>query len=71
MVKHKVKVMIGIVAGLFLFEITGFADKRKKFHCEKEENGKIVDLVKVKSRKQCKKMGGKWVKEHDHGEHDH
>jgi hypothetical protein len=43
-------------------------------HCEKKVDGKWTELDGVKDRKECKKKGGKWVKDHDHqhdGSEDH
>ena len=65
-----IKIMVSLMAGLFIFAGPSYAGKKKKYHCEKDENGKVTDLMKVKSRKKCKVKGGKWVKEHKH-DHDH
>jgi hypothetical protein len=45
-------------------------------HCEIKKDGKTKDFPDIKSRKECKKKGGKWVKDHDHNhddgeDHDH
>ena len=45
------------------------AQAKKGYHCEIKKDGKTIDDKKVKSRKDCKKKGGKWLK--DHGDHDH
>ena len=45
------------------------AQEKKGYHCEIKKNGKTTDDKKIKSRKDCKKKGGKWIK--DHGDHDH
>ncbi len=70
--------ILGLVAIVGLSTTTATAqDKKKKgFHCEVKKDGKMVDLDDVKDRKACKKMKGKWVKDHDHdhgdgADHDH
>lgn len=37
----------------------------KTWHCEKKDKGKSLEVLDVKSRKECKKAGGKWVKPHE------
>lgn len=51
--------------------------KHQKWHCEKNIDGKVVDLDNL-TRNECKLKGGKWKKGHDHDEghsgddgHDH
>lgn len=45
--------------------------QKKEKHCEKTVEGRKVHLEKVKSRKECKQEGGKWVKHSDnHKEND-
>jgi len=67
----RIRTLAILILGLFMVSPIAFAKKKKKYHCEKEKKGKVVDLPKIKSRKKCKKAGGKWVKEHGHGHKDH
>lgn len=57
----------------------GHDHKKNEKHCEKSVDGKKVHLDKIKSRKECKQEGGRWVKHkdehkkgdgHDHGKND-
>lgn len=45
--------------------------KKSKYHCEKLVDGKTKDLPDVKTRKECKKNGGKWKKAHKGDDHKH
>ena len=46
--------------------------KKPKGHCEKIVDGEHEDLPEFKTKKACKKAGGKWsTKDHNHGEEHH
>ena len=57
--------------GVFFNAQLATAKAKNGYHCSIKKNGKTKDDFDVKTRKECKKKGGKWVKDHsDHG-HDH
>lgn len=54
------------------------AEKQKekseaKPHCEKVKDGKSIHIDEAKTRRECKKKGGRWVKGHkkEKGDHGH
>lgn len=65
----RLSIAIALVCTFFVANQSAYSQSKKKYHCEIKKNGKTIDDHKIKSRKECKKKGGKWVK--DHGDHDH
>jgi hypothetical protein len=54
-----------MVASLVSTATPALADGNR--HCEMKVDGKAKTLDDVKTRKECKKKGGKWVKDHAAG----
>ena len=60
-----------LFTGVFFNGQLASAKGKASYHCEIKKDGKTKDDLDVKTRKECKKKGGKWVKaDHDH-DHDH
>ena len=80
--KRTASVLALVFVGTFSLQVyagDGHNHGSKK-HCEKKVDGKTVHLDHVKTRKECKQEGGRWVKHkkkddhadhkgHDHGDH--
>ncbi len=66
-----------IIASLLLFgvffngQLAAAKTAKSGYHCEVKKNGKTKDDFDIKTRKECKKKGGKWVKAHEDHDHDH
>lgn len=64
-----------VVISFGLAQLAFAADKKEPAgHCEKKQNGKTIDLPKVKDKKACKLAGGLWNTKHAGGHddgHDH
>lgn len=77
--KNSVWVLCIILVGVFTVQAyagDGHSHEKKK-HCEKKMDGKTIHLDQIKSRKECKQEGGRWVKYKkqaegsEHKDHDH
>lgn len=49
----------------------GEVKEDSKPHCEKTKDGKTIHVHEAKTRRECKKKGGRWVKGHKSEKDDH